>query len=186
MMRGRIHADMTVLDAGCGGGRNLHYLIKNGAGVHGVDTDRDAVRRAGELAARLAPGFPEDRFRVAPVEELPHDDASFDAVLSNAVLHFARNEDHFASMLREMWRVLRPGGVLFARVASSVGLEGRLTASEGARRYWLPDGSERFLVDEAYLMHWTAELDGKLLDPVKTTVVQDLRSMTTWVLRKEA
>jgi hypothetical protein len=49
----------------------------------------------------------------------------------------------------------------------------------------LPDGSERFLVDQDYLMGLTAELGGVLVDPLKTTVVQDQRCMTTWVVGKD-
>ena len=56
----------------------------------------------------------------------------------------------------------------------------------GGRRHVMPDGSERYLVDEALLLDWTRRLGGRLLDPLKTTIVQDQRCMTTWVLRKEA
>jgi tellurite methyltransferase len=56
----------------------------------------------------------------------------------------------------------------------------------GGRRFRLLDGSDRFLVDEAYLLDLTSALGGDLLDPLKTTVVQNLRCMTTWVLRKGA
>ena len=56
--------------------------------------------------------------------------------------------------------------------------------ARGNRRFTLPDGSDRFLVDEAYLLALTKELGGRLLDPLKTTVVQDQRCMTTWVLRR--
>ena len=55
----------------------------------------------------------------------------------------------------------------------------------GERRYWLPDGSERYLVDEALLMELTEEIGGVLLDPIKTTVVQNQRAMTTWVMSKQ-
>jgi hypothetical protein len=48
----------------------------------------------------------------------------------------------------------------------------------------MADGTERYLVDEAMLMRWTDELGAQLVDPIKTTIVQNLRSMTTWVLRK--
>jgi hypothetical protein len=54
------------------------------------------------------------------------------------------------------------------------------------RRYQLPDGSQRYLVDEATLLTLTTDLGGQLLDPLKTTVVQDQRCMTTWVVRKVA
>jgi hypothetical protein len=52
------------------------------------------------------------------------------------------------------------------------------------RRHLLPDGSERYLVDEAMLIALTRTLGGSLVDPIKTTVVQDQRCMTTWVVRR--
>jgi hypothetical protein len=52
------------------------------------------------------------------------------------------------------------------------------------RRHRLPDGTERYLVDEMLLTSLTRELGGELLDPLKTTVVQNQRCMTTWVVRK--
>jgi hypothetical protein len=48
----------------------------------------------------------------------------------------------------------------------------------------LPDGSERFVVDEATLLTWTSTLGGRLGDPLKTTNVQQMRCMTTWVMEK--
>ena len=106
-----------------------------------------------------------------------------DAVLSSAVLHFARNDAQFDGMVREMWRVLRPGGLLFSRLASDIGMETRMQRIDG-RRCLLPDGSERYLVDEAMLLDLTRHLGGRLIDPLKTTIVQDARCMTTWVVRK--
>jgi tellurite methyltransferase len=112
-------------------------------------------------------------------------EGSFDVVLSSAVLHFARNEVHFHAMVREMWRVLRPGGLFFARLASTIGLERRVQPL-GGRRYHLPDGTDRFLVDEEMLLSLGTELGGTLADPLKTTNVQNLRCMTTWCLFKAA
>lgn len=105
-----------------------------------------------------------------------------DAVISSAVLHFARDEREFAAMLEEMWRVLAPGGLFFARLATSIGLERHLSSAAGPVR--LPDGSERFVVDEASLLAWTSTLGGTLADPLKTTNVQNMRCMTTWVMEK--
>lgn len=110
-------------------------------------------------------------------------DADFDVVISSAVLHFARDEQHWQSMVDEMWRVLKPGGIFFARLASNVGLEDQVQLLEG-RRYHLPDGSDRFLVDEQMLRHTTAALGGQWLEPFKTVVVADMRSMSNWCLRK--
>jgi SAM-dependent methyltransferase len=173
MMKGRVAPGMRVVDAGCGYGRNLVFLRNEGYDVWGVDWNEDAVASFGDP----------ERFRVAPVEKMPFPDAFADVVISSAVLHFAADEAQFAAMVREMWRVLRPGGMLFVRLASSIGLENEVAAL-GGRRFALPDGSERFLVDAAMLERWTEELGGEWLEPLKTTVVQGLRSMSTWVIRK--
>jgi tellurite methyltransferase len=182
-LKGRIRPGMKILDAGCGGGRNLVYLLRCGMDVSAVDNSREAVEHVRALAARLAPALPPENFRAEPVEALSFPAGSFDAVLSSAVLHFARDEEHFRAMLREMWRVLKPGGLLFARLASDIGIEERVERLEG-RRHLLPDGSQRFLVDEDLLLTLTRDLGGVLADPLKTTNVQNLRCMTTWVVVK--
>jgi SAM-dependent methyltransferase len=183
LLRGRITPEMSVLDAGCGGGRNLVYLLRNGYQVRGVDEDPKAIDAVRRLAGELAPGLAHDDFRIERIEEMTFADDSVDVVISSAVLHFARDEAHFWAMLRSMWRVLRRGGMLFCRLGSTIGMEGRFGPIEG-RRYRVPDGTERFLVDEQMLVDATQRLGGELLDPLKTSVVQNLRCMTTWVVRK--
>jgi tellurite methyltransferase len=185
LLRGRITRGMRILDAGCGSGRNLVYFLREGYEVFGVDADPQGVESTRRLAASLAPGLPAGNFRVENIEEMSFPDDFADVVLSSAVLHFARGDDQFLAMLRGTWRVLKPGGLLFCRLASSIGMEGQVRRLEG-RRYALPDGSERYLVDAELLGKLTAELGGRLLDPLKTTVVQNQRCMTTWVVRKNA
>jgi len=183
VLRQRIRPRMSILDAGCGGGRNLIYFLRSELAVHAVDSAPEAIAAVRALAARLAPTLPAENFRVEPVEAMSFDGQFFDVVVSSAVLHFSRDEAHFRAMVREMWRVLRPGGLLFARLASTIGIESRVRLLEG-RRYRLPDGSDRFLVDEAMLLSLGKELGGTLADPIKTTNVQNLRCMTTWCLFK--
>jgi SAM-dependent methyltransferase len=183
LLRGRITPDMTVIDAGCGGGRNIVYLLRNGYQVYGVDRDPKAINAVRRLVGELAPRLSRDNFRVESVEAMTLPDASADVVISSAVLHFARDEEHFWAMLGAMWRVLRLGGMLFCRLASTIGMEGQFRQIEG-RRYKVPDGTERFLVNEQMLMDATQRLGGELVDPLKTSVVQNLRCMTTWVVRK--
>jgi ubiquinone/menaquinone biosynthesis C-methylase UbiE len=115
---------------------------------------------------------------------MPFEDACADVVISNTVLHFARDDAHFEAMLDGTWRVLKPGGLFFSRLGSAIGMESQVKQIEG-RRCWSPDGSERYLVDAALLASQAERIGGELLDPLKTTVVQDLRAMTTWVLRKK-
>ncbi len=139
------------------------------------------------LARELAPRLPASNFRAEAIESNSFADGCADVVLSSAVLHFAPDEAHFLAMLEGSWRLVKPGGLFFSRLASSIGMESRFVPLEGqsGRRFRLPDGSDRFLVDEPYLLARTRELGGRLLDPLKTTVVQDQRCMTTWVMRRE-
>ena len=182
LLKGHITSEMKLLDAGCGGGRNLTYFFKTGFDVSGVDHSPAAIAEISSLAAALAPNLPAENFRVEAVEKMSFSDSAFDVVLSSAVLHFARDENHWDQMVREMWRVLKPGGIFFARLASTVGIDGiRLT--EG-RRYHLPDDSERFLVDEEMLLRETESIGGQWLEPFKTVVVQHQRSMSNWILTK--
>lgn len=183
LLRGRVAPGMRIFDAGCGQGRNLVYLLREGYEVFGADADSRAIDAVRQLAQSLAPNLPADNFRVEPVEAMSFPDAFADVVLSSAVLHFARGDDHFQAMLRGSWRVLKPGGLFFCRLASSIGIESQVK-QVAERRFVLPDGSERYLVDEALLMALTKNLGGQLADPLKTTVVQNQRSMTTWVVRK--
>jgi len=183
LLRGRITPGMRILDAGCGSGRNLLYLFRAGYEVFGADANRNAVEETRRLAAALAPALPADNFRVEPLEAMSFADAFADVVLSSAVLHFARDDDHFDAMLQGTWRILKPGGLFFCRLASSFGIEQQIEHING-RRCLLPDGSERYLVNEKLLVSLTHELGGQLIDPLKTTVVQNQRSMTTWVVRK--
>ena len=181
--RGRIVEGMTVLDAGCGRGRNLVYFLRRGFDVWGTDGDEGAIAAVRAQAATLAPVLPANRFRVEPVERMSFDDETFDVVISSAVLHFARDDAHWDAMLREMWRVLKRGGLFFARLATDLGHEARVRPL-GNRRFIMPDGDERFLVDEAYVMEATRRVRGTLVDPLKTSVVQGTRSMMTWVARR--
>ncbi|HEX4945824.1 MAG TPA: class I SAM-dependent methyltransferase [Blastocatellia bacterium] len=183
ILKGRFAPGMKILDAGCGGGRNLIYFLQNGFEVYGIDQSPESIAYVRQLAQHFAPQLPLDNFRVAAVEEAVFADESFDAVLSSAVLHFARDEAQFRQMLGAMWRQLKPGGLFFARLASSIGIE-HLIQKVDERRHLLPDGSERFLVDEMLLRELTAQMNGEWLEPIKTTNVENLRCMTTWVIRK--
>ena len=182
LLRGNITPAMCVLDAGCGPGRNLVYLLREGCRVFAADTNPQAVEQVRRLAASLSNPSPAENFRVAPVEQMPFPDAVADVVICSAVLHFARSSEHFLAMLNELWRVLRPGGLLFCRLASRIGM-GFEPLHDGL---YLVGNSPWFLVDQPMLLTLTRDLHAELVDPIKTTIVQDSRCMTTWVLRKPA
>ena len=183
LLRNRITTEMRILDAGCGFGRNLVFFLRQGFEVFGADSDLRALNATRQLASSIAPALPIDNFRLETIEAMSFPDAFADFVISSAVLHFASSDDHFRGMLDGTWRVLKPGGLLFCRLASSIGMETQIQQISG-RRFRLPDGSERYLVDEALLLELTRRLEGQLADPLKTTVVQNQRCMTTWIVRK--
>ena len=183
IQKNRFAPDSRILDAGCGGGRNLVYFLRMGYQVFGIDQSEQAIEDMSSLAQMIVPDFPTDNFQVSTIEKTPFASGAFDVVISSAVLHFATDETHFNQMFDEMWRVLCPNGILFARLASDIGIENRVKLIDG-RRFLLPDGSERFLVDEKMLIDKTNQVGGTFIEPIKTTNVQNLRCMTTWVLRK--
>ncbi len=181
ILRGNITPALRVLDAGCGYGRNLLYLLRQGTEVFALDADPEAIGHVRQLAAALNPKLPPENFQLGLIEHLPFPDAFADVVLCSSVLHFARDQDHFNAMLAELWRVLRPGGLLFTRLGSKIGMD--FDWVDG-NRYLIGDGSVWYLVDEEMLIELTEDLNALLVDPLKTTIVQDYRCMTTWVLRK--
>ena len=183
VLRGRFDSVERLLDAGCGDGRNLVYFLRSGFEVFAVDQDPAAIAAVRALAENLAPDLPAENFQLGRIDSLPWQVLEVDAIICSAVLHFASDSSHFGHMLEELWRVLRPGGLFFARLASVIGLEVAIDLGED-RRAVLPDGTERFLVDERLLNTWARRLEASQLDPLKTTNVQNQRSMTTWVLQK--
>lgn len=184
LLKGRFDDCRRIIDIGSGGGRNLHYFLKNGYEVYGIDPNAAAIESTKQLAALLAPGHPSGNFIVATAENLPFETASFDLAICSAVLHFADSHAHFDAMLRSIWHILKPGGYFFARIASDIGIE-ELVTPLGDGIYLLPDGTNRYLVNEEILLDYTTTLGAELFEPIKTTNVQNLRCMTTWCLRKK-
>lgn len=181
ILRGNIAPGMRIVDAGCGYGRNIVHLLREGCEIFGIDASEDSIKHVRALASLLAPALPSENFRAGLIERMDLPDSFADVVLCNSVLHFARDEQHFLAMVEELWRVLRPGGMLFCRLGSRIGMHFERLRGH---IYRIGDGSEWFLVDEAVLLRMTEQMGAILVDPLKTTIVQDYRCMTTWVLRK--
>lgn len=178
IMKGRYAPGDKILDAGCGSGRNMVWFTRNGYDVWGCDFANEAFIHAMERT-----GLTEEKFYCCPLENMPYDNDGFDHVICNAVLHFAQSEEHFLEMIKELHRVLKPGGSLFIRMTSVLGLPENYQKVEKGR-YLLQDGTERFLLTKPLLEGIKNQGFG-LLEPVKSVLVEELRSMTTLVLEKK-
>lgn len=182
ILKGRFENVKNVLDVGCGSGRNLSYFLQNDFEVFGIDPNDKRLEESQELVSKLSPTTPLTNFKIGTAEQIPFNN-NFDLIICNAVLHFSKNKIQFEEMLFGMWKKLNTNGILFIRLASDIGIE-KLVEQIGNNNYILPDSSTRYLVSEKMLFDYTEQLNAKLLDPIKTTNVQNLRCMTTWILKK--
>lgn len=183
LLKGRIQEGMAVLDAGCGEGRNSRYLMQAGVDVYGADISAESVLRIQALASAVAPHLPAANFITSDLEALSFVTGKFDVVVCSAVLHFARDEAHFRSILAELWRVLKPGGMFFCRLSTTIGHPMQLKQIQGYH-YLMPHGQVWFLADEPLLREITDSLGAKWLEPLKSVLVEQERAMSTWVLQK--
>ena len=178
IMKNRYLAGEKLLDAGCGAGRNLLWFVESGLQVHGIDSDKYQIDYCREIFPSYA-----DNFSTAMLDEIPYDNDYFDHIICSAVLHFAQNKEHFLQMFNELIRVLKPGGSLFIRMTSNAGLvTPEAQIADGV--YLLKDETVRFLLTKDHLDNLMQQYNLDLLEPFKTTLVEDLRSMATIVLRK--
>lgn len=178
--KGRYKPTDTILDAGCGTGRNMHWFLQNNIHITGIDPQAAAIHTLRSNYPGLAAG----RSFVTTIEDNDFADDHFDHIICSAVLHFANNTAQFKYMLAALVRIVKPGGSLFIRMASDIGIENRITtAGEGV--YLLPDGSKRFLLTRSLLQDCMLQYKLAFIEPLKTTNVDDLRCMSTLVLRKE-
>jgi tellurite methyltransferase len=179
VMKDRYKHSDKILDAGCGGGKNLVWFLKNDIEIYGVDRDATPINYLKSMHVE----FEQNRFVQADVEKLPFVNNFFDHVISSAVLHFAENKQHFNDMMKEMVRVLKPGGSLFIRMTSDIGIENKVRLIEDGV-YDIPDGSVRFLLTRELLDTTLQKFKLSFLEPLKTVNVNDIRCMTTLVLKK--
>ena len=184
ILKGRFTSSMKILDAGCGEGRNTHYFIREGFHIFGIDRDKTSIEMARMYAYSIRKDFDIHRFQVNDLEKLMFHDAAFDAVLSSAVLHFAKNEAHFMEMVSEMIRVLKPKGIFWLRMCTDAGNILEKAESLGNNRYLLPDGSERFVLTSKLLTRMMEQFMLIHLEPPKSVLVHELRSMGVFVFEK--
>ncbi|MEO7313860.1 MAG: class I SAM-dependent methyltransferase [Ginsengibacter sp.] len=180
IMKGRYVPSDKILEAGCGGGRNMNWFVKNNFQVYGIDQSEAAILN---LRSKY-PDLEEEKLKVGMIEKIPFEDNYFDHIISSAVLHFAKSETHFKDMMGEMLRVLKPEGSLFIRMTSDIGIEEKVVLLENGN-YQIPDGSMRFLLTRNVLKDLMKTFPISFLEPLKTVNVDDMRCMSTLIFRKD-
>jgi tellurite methyltransferase len=180
VLKGRYNGGGKLLDAGCGSGRNISwFVLQPNFDIYAIDTDQHVIAHL----LQVYPSLKQEQVKCTPLQSLPFPDTFFDYIICSAVLHFAHNKEEFLQMCSELNRVLKPGGSLFARVASDIGIENKIMPL-GNGRFSLPDGTDRFLLTKPLIEEVLNNFPLTLAEPVKTTNVQDMRCMTTLVMRK--
>lgn len=179
IMKNRYSTGNTILDAGCGGGRNMPWFLQNNINLFGIDLSEAAIINL----KNKYPSLPDKNLQISSVEKMSFAGNFFNHIISSAVLHFAKSEVHFKEMLGEMVRVLQPGGSLFIRMTSDIGIEDKVLLI-GDGNYQIPDGSMRFLLTKKLLAECVEMFGLSFLEPLKTVNVDDVRCMSTLVLQK--
>lgn len=169
VLRGVIPPGASVLDIGCGAGRNLAFLAHAGATITAVDADPAAVAACSQ---RLGQGPGSHQCIVGTLPDLGLEQR-FDAVVCIAVLHFAPDQAAFHRWADVCWQRLLPGGIFLARLAT------RIALPEAAAHFAYRPTLDDIVACE---QRWQASR----IDPLKTTLVEERRVMSTWTLRKPA
>ena len=184
ILKGTYAENARFLDAGSGGGRNSFWLLNNGYDVVSIDRDGAKIDSLRNYWTSRELNNTSDRFYTGELDALPFPDNSFDHIICSAVLHFAKNHAHFQEMMSELVRVVRPGGTLFIRMTSDVGLEPLITMNETGV-VQIPDGSDRYLITRNSLNALLIKYSLTLAAPFKNVNVEDVRVMSVIVLAKE-
>lgn len=177
IFKGRYVPGQQLLDAGCGGGRNLPWFVQNGFEVTAIDDKAEALQ---QLLAQL-PML--KHVHQCSINHIPFAPESFDHIICSAVLHFAESDADFMKMMQSLHRILKTGGTLFIRMASNFGMENELPET-ATQPMLLPDGSWRYVLHQSMLDAILQQTGFQLTEPVKSTLVLGQRSMATLLLQK--
>jgi tellurite methyltransferase len=183
ILKDRYAADDKILDAGCGAGRNLFWLLKNGFNVYAVDAKKEALETLIQKANSLDIEFETAKIKIGDLQSLEFDSDFFDHIICSAVLHFAKSHQHFEKMFAELIRIIKPGGTFFIRMTSNIGIEDKVQEIDSGV-YQIPDGSIRYLLTRTMLSLIMKRHRLSFLEPLKTVNVGDERCMSTLMLQK--
>ncbi len=165
------HGCSEILDLGCGSGRHLIHLAKEGFKVSGLDISPTGLRLTREWMDEE--GLEADLVLADTRRSLPFREGSFNGLLSTQVIHHARIAG-VRNAIREIWRVLGSGGVAFVTVSGrkdegefkeiEPGTIVPLTGPEkGLPHHIFSEGELREEFQDFELMDFSARAEGKVL-----------------------
>lgn len=183
ILKGYLAVDAKILDAGCGEGRNLMYCLKNDMDVFGIDQNPEAINFLKLIARRYQLADLDARFQVMKLDKILFPPEAFDVVICSAVLHFAKNTEHFNTMISELVRLLKPGGKIFIRTMTDRFLPEKVMENEKGL-YQFPGEQIRYIVSAKLFCSELKSYGLSLIEPYKEVVVEDRHAMGTFMLQK--
>ena len=181
ILKNRFDRQMRILDAGCGEGRNMVFFVKNQYQIYGIDKNEEAVKMARVLCRSLNKEYDTSNIQQFPIENNPFPDGFFDAVICINVLHNVSDRAEFLSLFSDLIRLLDSGGILFLSMESRIGISGRYVEQENAS---LVDPSGYFYFSEDLRREIFSQSIWTEIEPVKTILIDDTKSCTYLLLKK--
>lgn len=167
----------SVLDLGCGEGRNGVYFIREGYDYLGVDKDASTLR----LIEYLSDSFPASRaaFLENTIQEV-NLDRKFDLIICSRTLHFANDKEDFFSMWAAIVNHVKPGGLVYIAMDSNV--DNSLAVAMANDLYQFPDGKIRFPL--SLEIYHELKKGFEEVEPLKTVVQTGTRAQSFLLLKK--
>jgi tellurite methyltransferase len=174
LLKGHIKDGADVLDAGCGAGRNAFFFLKNGHNVKAIDRQKSEVNAINLMSRSFGKG---DVALLGELSHLPYEDRSFDLIVCSRVLHFAESNEKYKEILSELYRVLRPSGILYISMNSRIGLSQKEDMKVRSN-----SGSNALLLTSAMVAEIEATWNKLMAN--RTVLFDQGQSETTLVLQK--
>lgn len=177
ILKGHLSSVKSVLDLGCGEGRNGVYFIREGYDYLGIDKDASTLR----LIEYLSDSFPSSKatFAENTIQEV-NLDRKFDLIVCSRTLHFANDKADFYSMWAAIVNHVNPDGLVYLSMDSNV--DNALAVALANDLYQFPDGKIRFPLTLDIYQEIKKEFEE--VEPLKTVVQAGTRAQSFLLLKK--
>lgn len=152
-----IKKEYTVLDLGCGGGRNIEYFLTKANKVYGIDHSETSVKMASEINKEAIESG-RCQISVGDVRSLPFENESIDIITAFETIYFW---DDIEECFKEIYRLLKNGGqfLICNEVSSMDRRDVRILAHKIEMQVYTPDDLTKMLTNIGFCCDY--HLDGK-------------------------